>query len=527
MWLWVAFVGCNGSGSLEVCSVDCPCDPATADCGEGGTDGDDACPDDPDKDEPGLCGCGVSDDDGDLDGVADCEDACPDDPEKDEPGLCGCGVSDGDSDGDGAPTCQDNCPDVANPSQDDGDGDDVGDACDNCPTLPNADQADADGDGLGDLCWCDPTPVVCTNGMAAGYPCDNVDLLSYVPMGEFGAGSGNDVWGWADPDSGREFVLSGYDNGLGFVEITNPYCPEILGFLPANGASSTWRDMEVYDHYAYIGSEASGHGIQVFDLERLLTHQGPPATFNPDHLHTGIGSSHTITIDKVGGYLSANGSTGCGGGMYFMDLSNPLQPAFTGCYDDFYIHDAQCVQYAGPDPDHVGASICLGAAAYDGGFAIVDVSDPTNPTEVSFATYPGAAIPHQGWLTEDHTTFLFGDEFDELYGDPTTTYIFDLTDLDDPQLINAFGQATSSVDHQQHVVGDRVYQSNYTAGLRIHDLSNVTAGQLTEIGYFDTWPNDNSRLFVGSWSHYPWFDSGVIPVNTIVSGLFIVKPDLP
>ena len=41
---------------------------------------------------------GVVDDDSDGDGGADCNDACPDDPNKTEAGVCGCGVSDDDSD---------------------------------------------------------------------------------------------------------------------------------------------------------------------------------------------------------------------------------------------------------------------------------------------------------------------------------------------------------------------------------------------------------------------------------------------
>ena len=41
----------------------------------------DECPDDPAKTEPGICGCGVADDDSDGDGVADCDDECPDDPD--------------------------------------------------------------------------------------------------------------------------------------------------------------------------------------------------------------------------------------------------------------------------------------------------------------------------------------------------------------------------------------------------------------------------------------------------------------
>ncbi|MDG2200040.1 MAG: hypothetical protein P8K80_02515, partial [Phycisphaerales bacterium] len=50
-------------------------------------------------------------DDSDGDGTYDCNDGCPDDPNKIEPGICGCGVADDDSDGDGTIDClESNCP---------------------------------------------------------------------------------------------------------------------------------------------------------------------------------------------------------------------------------------------------------------------------------------------------------------------------------------------------------------------------------------------------------------------------------
>ena len=69
--------------------------------------------------------------DTDGDGVSDCVDGCPNDPNKTEPGDCGCGVEDVDTDEDGVSDCIDNCPDT-----------------------DNADQADTDTDGIGDECEC-------------------------------------------------------------------------------------------------------------------------------------------------------------------------------------------------------------------------------------------------------------------------------------------------------------------------------------------------------------------------------------
>ena len=44
----------------------------------------------------------------------------------------------------------------------------------------------------------------CKNGVAAEYECSNVDLQSFVPYYDLGCGGDlNDIWGWADPESGR------------------------------------------------------------------------------------------------------------------------------------------------------------------------------------------------------------------------------------------------------------------------------------------------------------------------------------
>ena len=90
----------GGNCISEVCDTDAD---GTRDC-------DDLCPNDPNKTEPGDCGCGVPDTDTDGDGTADCLDLCPNDPNKTEPGACGCGVADTDTDGDGIADCNDPCP---------------------------------------------------------------------------------------------------------------------------------------------------------------------------------------------------------------------------------------------------------------------------------------------------------------------------------------------------------------------------------------------------------------------------------
>lgn len=63
----------------------------------------DNCPADPNKLEPGECGCGVAETgDTDGDGTHDCNEGCPTDSFKLAPGFCGCGNIDVDVNGDGS-----------------------------------------------------------------------------------------------------------------------------------------------------------------------------------------------------------------------------------------------------------------------------------------------------------------------------------------------------------------------------------------------------------------------------------------
>ena len=54
----------------------------------------------------------------------------------------------------------------------------------------------------------------CDNGMAGPYPCNGYDLQSFIPFETFNASSGNDSWGWTDPQDGKEYALMGLNNGM-------------------------------------------------------------------------------------------------------------------------------------------------------------------------------------------------------------------------------------------------------------------------------------------------------------------------
>jgi hypothetical protein len=200
--LIITTVDTDNDGTPD-CVDNCPLDPnkinpGVCGCGVADTDTDgdgtpdcnDQCPSDPNKIIIGFCGCFFAEGDTDNDGTPDCADGCPFDTNKTAPGICGCGTSDADNDNDGTPNCNDQCPNDPNKItpglcgcgnvDTDSDGDGVPNCFDQCPNDPNkvasgicgcgTSDVDSDGDGVPncfDLCPNDPNklaPGICGCG---------------------------------------------------------------------------------------------------------------------------------------------------------------------------------------------------------------------------------------------------------------------------------------------------------------------------------------------------------------------------
>jgi choice-of-anchor B domain-containing protein len=363
--------------------------------------------------------------------------------------------------------------------------------------------------------------------MADKYPCENVDLLSTMPLDSIGGGQGNDIWGWTDRKTGHEYALVGRTNGTAFVDVTNPLEPVYLGNLPSHRGTSTWRDIKVYKNHAFVVADLiEQHGMQVFNLRRLRG-VTTPQTFTEDAWYGEFGPAHNIAINTATGFAYAVGSNTCNGGPHMVDISTPTEPTNAGCVsEDGYTHDTQCVVYRGPDADYQGRELCFNSN--EDTLTIVDVTDKANPIQIVRKPYDGAAYSHQGWLAKGQRYFLLDDELDEMSGDDkrTRTYIFDVADLDNPEPIGTYVAEVTSIDHNQYVKDGYTYQANYQSGLRILKLGRIGSGQLSEAGYFDIYPEANTANFNGSWSVYPYFESGTVVISGIEQGLIVVKPTL-
>ncbi|MBQ4819825.1 choice-of-anchor B family protein [Aquimarina sp. MMG016] len=371
-------------------------------------------------------------------------------------------------------------------------------------------------------------PPVSSNLCEGVYPCNGMELVSRISLTDMGATEGNDSWGWTDPQDGKEYVIMGLDNGTAFIDISTPETPVYLGKLPTATVSSKWRDVKVYNNHAFVVSEASNHGMQVFDLTRLRNVTNPPQTFTVDTHFTDFGSAHNIVINEDSGFAYAVGTSRSGplkGGPVFINIQDPLNPVAFGGFsggNEPYSHDAQVVTYSGPDADYTGKEVLIGSNEIE--VVIADITDKSNPVTISTISYSNVGYAHQGWFTEDQKYFLLGDEFDEQrIGFNTRTIVFDFTDLDKPVLHMSYDGSNSSIDHNGYVKGDKFYLANYTSGIRVIDISDIGNKNMTETAYFDTFPNNNAASFDGVWNVYPYFDSGNIVVSDINSGFLLLK----
>lgn len=381
----------------------------------------------------------------------------------------------------------------------------------------------------------------CEDGMAGIYPCSNINLKSVVSRSELLGGilinitDGNDIWGWTSPNTANEYALVGQETGTVIVDITDAENPIIVAQIATATLPSPWRDIKVLNNHVYIGSEASNHHVQTYDLTQLDDLPDPilieiPFLLEADGTATigGSGNSHNIVVDETAGYMASVGTRSqCSGGLVFFDVTDPVNPTISGCYaEDNYTHDAVCFVYRGPDKEYLNKELCI--AFNENDFIIIDATDKTAITEIGRANYSQPQYTHQGWISDDHRFLFVNDELDEQDNNTRTrTLIFDISDLSKPIEHLEFFAETDAIDHNLYIRGGYMYQSNYRAGLRIFDISDIENKNMNEVAFFDIYPQDDNASFNGAWSVYPYFNSNKVIINGIEQGLVVVEPQLP
>jgi choice-of-anchor B domain-containing protein len=385
--------------------------------------------------------------------------------------------------------------------------------------------------------------VTCTQGIAAQFPCRNIDFQSQIPLAQFSSQplSAANVWGFVDLNDNREYAVVGLRNGTAIVEVTDPVNPREVVTIPGN--SSAWREVKIYQvfdtaanrwrAYAYVTTEASNSGLQTIDLSGL------PQTAVLASTNMDTSSQHTLYVSNIDystnvalpgatPFLYVAGSDLSGGSWRAYSLADPAAPAaVAGAPTTGYMHDsaslritdsraAQCAP--GHDPCDVLVDFNVEQVA------LWDVTDKVQPVFLGAATNPDNRYIHSGWPSTDQGYVFFHDELEEIQAGLTTRiYALGLADLRAPTVTTSYTGTTTTTDHNGYTRGNYYYVAHYRRGVVVLDVSNPL--QFAEVAHFDNYltPAANSAGTDGTWGVYPFLPSGNILVSDIENGLFVLR----
>ncbi len=384
-------------------------------------------------------------------------------------------------------------------------------------------------------------PVDCTGGSAGIHDCERIDLLSHLALADFGTrpSGANDIWGFVDLNTEREYALIGLRNGIAVVDVSDPTAPFEVGSVP--GQQTGWRDIKVlqfYDDeagrwqaYAYVTADAASDFLAIIDLTGLPHEVRLAARATPDrsaHNLNIAGVDPTLNIALPGRrptlYLA--GSNVDAGAFRAFDLGDPLAPALVGRSLNGYMHDGTAAVLR--DPAQMagcpgGGPRCEVLADFnEDRLQLWDVTAPDAPMLLSVLNHATATYVHSGAWSEDGRYLFMHDEMDERdRGLDTHLYVVDAADLGGPIIAGTWTGPNRAIDHNGYPRGNRYYISNYTRGLTVLDLTDPAAP--TTVGHFDTFPLSDNPVFSGAWGVYPYLPSRVLLVSDIESGLFVLR----
>ncbi|HRK28439.1 MAG TPA: choice-of-anchor B family protein [Chitinophagales bacterium] len=327
----------------------------------------------------------------------------------------------------------------------------------------------------------------------------NTELLGHIDYEQ----TVNDVWGYVA--NGHEYALLGTRTGTAIIDVTDPANPTELFFVP--GPSSLWRDMKVWNNYAYVTNETDS-GLHVFDLQYLpdsiQVWNWTGDIFMGDTVN--MTSAHNVFIDENGIAYIFGSNYGVGGAIMIDVNANPINPPIVGIYNQRYVHDG-----------FVRGDTLWTAEIYAGRFAVIDVTNKANPVIMATQNTP-FAFAHNCWLSDDGNTFITTDEKSNA---PIT--IYDVSDITDIKELAQYRSNPGSgvIPHNTFFRQNFMITSYYRDGATIVDATFPNAP--VEVGYYDTSPLSGDN-FNGCWGVYPYLPSGILLASDMEEGLFVIQP---
>lgn len=269
-----------------------------------------------------------------------------------------------------------------------------------------------------------------TGGVSGGmWVVDISDTARPVAMGFYSTPRYEDARAVAV--AGDYAYVTAEDEGMRVVDISDPTNPTEVGFFKKDWSWAVGAGgVAVSDQYAYV---AHGYGLSVVDISDPT---------NPTEIGLcDTNSSRSVAV--AGGYAYVAGANG----LDIVDISDPTHPTRVAHYScsppgDTNVPGAEDVAVVG-DYAYVTDSY------WPSGLWVVDVSDPTNPTQAGFyqmgETYGVAVSGNYAYI---------GAEDEGLR-------VLDVSDPANPTEVGFYDFDTSADATGVVVAGDYVYVANY------------------------------------------------------------------
>ena len=308
----------------------------------------------------------------------------------------------------------------------------------------------------------------------------------------------NDVWGYVDPVTNREYALVGYGNfstppnsGVIIYDVTDPAAPIEVSALN----TITGFDVKVWKNYMYSVSGLDGNLGGVVDIS-------DPS--NPI-LVGSIPSSHNITISDKG-YVYSSFS-----GIRIFDLNvDPTNPILRWIGGD----EGNDISVIGNRMYDFHGGLFLTEALVTN---IYDITDPVSPLLLASIKDPKIVNHHSGWPTEDGNYLIITDDIGR---HPTADFtVWDISDLDNISKAGEFADSNATINNA-YLIDDMMFASYFSAGFRVFDISDTANPNLLD--EFDTSSSfDSEGNANGGYGVYPFLPSGNILFTDNRTGLYI------
>lgn len=335
----------------------------------------------------------------------------------------------------------------------------------------------------------------------------NMTLVGSIDYGQVpGPWSMSDVWGYV-ADDGTEYALVGLPGGVSIVNLSDPSNPTEEHFL--TGPEAFWRDIKVWEDFAYVSMDGNGNGITVIDLSGL-PEEATQTTWAPDLAELGgvVQTVHNIWIDEHG-FLYLSGGNVNNGGVVWADLADPANPVFAGHGDNRPSHDVI-----------VRDNIMYSSDINDGYLSITDVSDKGAPQLLSTQHTPDF-FTHNAWLSDDGNYVFTTDEVPN-----GSVAAYDISDPENVQALDIYRPyatlGSDVIPHNVLVWQNWLVISYYTDGVILVDATRPE--NLVEVGNFDTFVGGGGT-FNGVWGVYPYLPSGLVLASDMTGQFYVFEPN--